>query len=104
MVLSTCSPKITQVDSGRRDKGSTMFNKNFINLTCCTTIKIPYSIIKEYLNHPLGLTLLTPGLVEIKNKLGIIGSFSDRSVPRQLKMGRNEECYAGSDVPKGNAC
>ena len=38
--------------------------------------------------------------IGIKNELGIIGSFSDRSVLRQLKMGRNEECYADLDIPK----
>ena len=64
-----------------------MFSENIINLTCCIIIKMPafrvdkfsagrtkcrspmflWSIYKdkEYLNHTLGLTLSTPGLVKL---------------------------------------
>ena len=38
-----------------------MFKENIINLPFWTIIKMP--IYKEYLNHTLGLTLSTPGLV-----------------------------------------
>ena len=54
-----------QVDSERKDMGlSNMFKENIINVPFWTIIKILIS--KEYLDHTLGLTLSTPGLVFLK--------------------------------------
>ena len=53
-----------QVDSERKDMGwSYMFKENIIDHPFWTIIQMP--IYKEYLNHTLGLTLSTPGLVII---------------------------------------
>ena len=58
---------------------STMFKENIINLPCWTIIKMP--IYKEYLNHTLGLTLSTPGLVNsFYSDLGNIPCYSRRVV------------------------
>ena len=52
---------------------STIFSENNFNLTFRTIIKMPASreykfsagIYKEYLKHPMGLTLSNPSLVEL---------------------------------------
>ena len=51
----------------------------------------PYTICKEYLNHPLGLTLSTPGLVlSPVNTLTRLGA-PEAASPTDLRMGATDK-------------